>query len=107
MVEKCIVGIQLDGLAVRAFDVCVKNTDVYVNYSMPGTDEAHCSYHASGQQHTKKGGKYIGWKLTPNGQWQRMVDFKIEPGKVITRSACQDTVGWPVAKLASALYPLK
>lgn len=42
----------------------------------------------------------------PNGQWERIVEFKIEPGKVITRSACQDTIGWLVGKLASALYPL-
>ena len=27
-------------------------------------------------------------------------------GQVITRSACQDTVGWPVANLAIALYLL-
>lgn len=106
MCEKCIVGVQLHGIAVKAFDVCIKQANVYVNYSMPGMGEAHFSYHASGQQHTKKGGNYVEWKRMPNGQWERMVEFKMEPDKVITRSACQDTVGWPVKKLASAVHPL-
>jgi hypothetical protein len=106
MCEKCIVGVQLHGIAVKAFDVCIKKTDVYVNYSMRGMGEAHCSYHASGQQHTKKDGNYVEWKRMPNGEWERMVEFKMEPANVITRSACQDTVGWPVGKIASALHPL-
>ena len=107
MLEKCVVGIQLQRIVVRAFEVCIKNKDVYVNYSMPSTGEAHCSYHASGQQHTKKGGRYVEWKRVPSGQRERMVEFKMEPGKVITRSACQDSMGWQVANLASALYPLE
>jgi hypothetical protein len=106
MCEKCVVGVQLDGIDLKAFDLCIRKTNVYVNYSMRGMGEAHCSYHASGQQHTKKDGNYVEWKRMPNGQWERMVEFKVQPGKVITRSACQDTVGWLVAKLASALYPL-
>jgi hypothetical protein len=106
MCEKCIVGVQLHGVVVKAFDVCIKKTNVYVNYSMPGTGETHCSYHASGQQHTKRDAKYVEWKRIPSGHWERMVEFRMEPGKVITRSACQDTVGWAIAKLAGALYPL-
>ncbi len=103
--EKFIVGVQLHRIAVKAFDVCIRKTNVYVNYSMPGIGEAHCSYHASGQQHTKKHGNYE-WKRMPNSQWERIVEFKMEPGKVITRSACQDAVGWEVGRLASALHPL-
>ncbi len=106
MYEKCIVGVQLDGIAVKAFDVCIKRTNVYINYSIRRMGEAHCSYHASGEQHTKKNGTYVEWKLMPNGQWERMVEWKMEPSKVITRSPCQDTVGWLVEELASALYPL-
>jgi hypothetical protein len=87
MLEKCVVGICLQRITVKAFEVCIKKTDVYINYLMPGTGEAHCSYHASGQQHTKKGGKYE-WKRMHSGQWERIVEFKMEPGKVITRSAC-------------------
>lgn len=106
MCEKCIVGVQLHGIAVKAFDVCVKKTNAYINYFMRRMGEAHCSYHASGQQHTKKSGNYVEWKRIPNGQWERMIEFKMEPGQVITRSACQDTVGWLVGELQSALYPL-
>lgn len=106
MCEKSIVGVQIHGIAVKAFDVCIKQTNVYVNYFMRRMGEAHCSYHASGQQHTKKNGNYVEWKPMPNGQWERMIEFKMEPVKVITRTACQDTVGWLVGELASALYPL-
>jgi hypothetical protein len=105
MHEKCIVGVQLDGIAVRAFDVCIKKTNVYINYSMRRMGEAHCSYHASGEQHTKKNGNYVEWKRMPDGQRERMIEWKMEPSKVITRSACQDTVGWLVGELESALYP--
>jgi len=106
MCEKCIVGVQLHGIAVKAFDVCIKKTNVYVNYFMRRMGKAHCSYHASGQQHTKKNGSYVEWQRMPNGQRERMIEFKMEPGTVITRSTCQDTVGWLVGELASALYPL-
>jgi hypothetical protein len=106
MYEKCIIGVQLDGVAVKAFDVCIKKTNVYINYSMRRMAEAHCSYHASGEQHTKKNGHYVECKRMPNGQWERMIEWKMEPSKVITRSSCQDTVGWLVGQLTSALHPL-
>lgn len=106
MYEKCIVGVQLEGIAVKALDVCIKKTNVYINYSMRRMGEAHCSYHASGEQHTKKNGNYVEWKCMPDGQWERMIEWKMEPSKVITRSSCQGMVGWLVGELASALYPL-
>jgi hypothetical protein len=67
MSDKCIVGVQLHGVAVKAFDVCIRKTNVYVNYSLPGMGQAHCSYHASGQQHTKK-------------EWRCMPNFAAQPG---------------------------
>jgi hypothetical protein len=63
---------------------------------MAGVPEAHVSYHASGQQHTKTGGKY-----TPDAKLVTM-----PPKYVITRKACQDSIGWKIAELRTALPTL-
>jgi hypothetical protein len=98
MVETCVVGVQLGiSVIVKAFDVCISDAgDVYVNYSMAGIPEAHVSYHASGQQHTKMGGKY-----TPDAKLMTM-----PPKHVITRKACQDSIAWKIAELHTALPTL-
>jgi hypothetical protein len=97
MVESCVVAVQLPFTnLLEAFEVCISDScDVYVNYSMAGVSKAHTSYHASGQQHTKESGKYVGGKACA-----------MPPREVITREACQDSIAWKVADLPTALYTL-
>jgi hypothetical protein len=73
MAETCIVGVQLAASVVEALNIHVTDQgDVYANYSMSGVPEAHASYHASGQQHFKKGGKYVEWNGGPTGDFEPM-----------------------------------
>jgi hypothetical protein len=100
---KCLVGILLPGGAlVRAFDVRLSGTDVYVNYG----NDAHASYHASGQLHFKKYRNYIEWDGGPSGAMQPMKFFKIPPGDVYTRSEV-GAVGWKVSELLTVRPTLR
>jgi hypothetical protein len=102
--ETCIVGVQLAASIVKALTLRVSDQgDVYANYSMSGVPEAHASYHASGQQHLKKGGSYVEWDAGPNGAMEPMKIFRMRPGEVITRVDCGNTIGWEVKKLATVL----
>jgi len=107
MADKCIVAIELPNATVKAFDICIGDKgDVYVNYSMAGLPEAHASYHASGQQHIKKAGKYVEWDAGPSGQFEQMKLQRTPPRDVITRSDCGSTIGWDVPKLKDVLPAL-
>lgn len=67
--KHCVVGIRTaNGDLRQAFDVRIEGNDIYVNYSDCSTPEAHKSYHASGQSHTKKGGRYIEWDGVPESR---------------------------------------
>jgi hypothetical protein len=104
MPETCIVGVQLVASIVKALEVRIADTgDVYINYSMSGLPEAHASYHASGQQHIKKGSKYVEWTGGPSGTFEPMKLFRTRPKQVIAREDCGSTIGWEVSKLASVL----
>jgi len=104
VLETRIVGVQLVSSVVKALRVAASDKgDVYVNYSMVGLPEAHASYHASGQQHIKKGGKYVEWNGGPTGLYEPMKIFRAEPESVVTRQDCGSTIGWEVSKLSSVL----
>ena len=101
MAESCVVGVQLATSIVKALEVCISGEgDVYVNYSMSELPEAHASYHSSGQQHIKKGGKYVEWNGGPTGYFEPMKLFRTRPRDVITRADCGSTIGWEVVKLS-------
>ncbi len=101
MAEKCVVGVQLADSIVKALEVCISGEgDVYVKYSMLGTKEAHASYHASGEQHIKKGRKYVEWNGGPTNNFEPMKLFRTPPREVITRADCGSTIGWEVVKLS-------
>jgi hypothetical protein len=93
--DSFVVGVQLASSIVKAISFRISpKGDVYANYSMDGIPEAHASYHASGQQHIKKGRKY-----SPQGK-----RFKMPPTEVVTRVLCQeDSIAWKVAKLGNVL----
>jgi hypothetical protein len=100
VLESCIVGVQLSTSIVKALEVCISDKgDVYQNYYMMGLPEAHASYHSSGQQHIKKGGKYVEWDGGPTGNFEPMRVIRTRPGDVITRADCGGAVGWEVGKL--------
>ena len=95
----CVVGIRtLSGQLVKAFDVRIANEDIYVNYSDCSTPEAHSSYHASGQHHTKVGGRFVEWTGGPTGDMEPMKLCRTPPGLVTARAGCW-TVGWEIRKL--------
>jgi hypothetical protein len=103
---ECVVGIQtLSGQLVKAFDVRVVADDIYVNYSDCSTPEAHSSYHASGQYHTKVGGKFVEWTGGPTGHMEPMKLYRTPPGLVTGRSGCW-TVGWETRRLDAILPSL-
>lgn len=103
---ECVVGIRtLSGRLVRAFDVRIIAEDIYVNYSDCGTPEAHSSYHASGQRHTKVGGRFIEWTGGPTGDMEPMKLYRTPPGLVAGRSGCW-TVGWETRRLDEILPSL-
>jgi hypothetical protein len=100
---ECVVGIRtLSGRLVKAFDVRIIAEDIYVNYSDCSTPEAHSSYHASGQRHTKVGGQFIEWTGGPTGDMEPMKLYRTPPGLVAGRSGCW-TVGWETRKLDAIL----
>lgn len=104
---KFVLGIRTpSGKSVKAFDVCIKGEDVYVNYSDCSTPEMHKSYHASGQQHVKMSKQYVKWTGGPTGQWEPMKLFHTPPGLVSGRSDCF-TAGWEISKLDQILPPLQ
>ncbi|MBI3670976.1 MAG: hypothetical protein HY237_14495 [Acidobacteria bacterium] len=105
MEKKCVVGIQVATGLVKAFDVCIKDGNIYVNYSDISTPEAHGSYHASGQYHIKIGGSYAKWTGGPTGDFEPMKLFHTPPALVTSRSGCW-TIGWPVCRLANVLPKL-
>jgi len=95
----CVVGVRtLSGQLVKAFDVRIATEDIYVNYSDCSTPEAHSSYHASGQHHTKVGGQFIEWTGGPTGDMEPMKLYRTRPGLVTARTGCW-TVGWETRKL--------
>ncbi len=103
---ECIVGIRtLTGFLVKAFDVRIVGEDIYVNYSDCSTPEAHSSYHASGQYHTKVGGQFIKWTGGLSGDMEPMKLYRTPPGSVTGRSGCW-TVGWETRKLDAVLPSL-
>jgi hypothetical protein len=104
MASSCVVAVQLVASIVKALEVRISAAnDVYVNYSMSGLPEAHASYHASGQQHIKKGGKYVERTGGLTGNFEPMKLTRMAPKQVITRGDSGSTIGWEVAKLASVL----
>jgi hypothetical protein len=104
-IEQCVVGIRTPtGSLVKAFDVCIKGEDVYVNYSDSHTPAAHGSYHASGQQHTKIGREYVKWDIGPGGEFVPMKFIRTPTRHVLDRSRCW-VVGWNVPDLDNALLP--
>lgn len=106
-ITKYVVALRtISGMIVKAFDVCIKDDDVYMNYSDSSTPEYHKSYHASGQQHYKIEGKYIQWTGGPTGHWEPMKMFCTPPGRVTGRShVC--TIGWEIARLDQVLPKLR
>jgi len=103
--EICVVGIKVpNGSMVKTFDVCIKGEDVY-NYSDSGVATAHGSYHASGQQHTKIGRKYVDWTGEPTGDMEPTKIFREPTGMVSGRNDFW-TIGWEVSKLGTILPPL-
>jgi hypothetical protein len=107
MSESCVVAVQLAGSLLKAFDVRVTDAgDVYGNYSMRGIPDAHWSYHASGQQHLKKGCNYAEWEPDSTGKLVPRISRQEEPMQIVTRRACVDPIGWKAAELATALYAL-
>jgi hypothetical protein len=68
--------------------------------------DAHWSYHASGQQHLKKGCNYAEWEPDSTGKLVPWILHREEPMQVIARHACVDPIGWKAAELATALYAL-
>jgi len=98
------VGVQLAGSIVKALNLRVSDHgDVYTIFSMSDVPEAHASYHASGQQHLKKGRSYIEWNAGPTGAMEPMKILRMKPGEVITREDCGNTIAWEVKKLATVL----
>lgn len=83
--KKCILGVQRGQEIRAAFEVCIKNENVYVNYFDPdGNKGAHKSYHASGQQHIKENGHYAEWGGF-SGSWEPMKWFTERPQDVVGR----------------------
>jgi hypothetical protein len=104
--EKCVIGIRVSGGAmVKAFDVCIKGEDVYVNYSDFSVAVAHGSYHASGQQHIKIGRKYVEWTGGPTGNMEPMKFFRTATGLISARNDFW-TIGWQISKLENILPKL-
>jgi hypothetical protein len=85
---------------IKAFEMSVKGNNLYLNYSDSNTCEAHCSYHASGQKHTKIGGRYVEWTGGPSQKMERMILSVTPPRKV------RDRLGWPIGELDQILPAL-
>lgn len=108
----CVVAIRQGERDWLALEVCIKDADLYVNYFAPdGTPawlalshwkKAHTSYHASGQQHIKKGRDYVYWTDGPAGEWCPIELLKQPPGTVADREECS-TIGWMIGELDSKL----
>jgi hypothetical protein len=88
-----------------AFDVCIKDKDVYVNYSDSSVAAAHGSYHASGQQHIKIGTEYVKWSGGSAGDMEPMKIFRSPVGVVSGRNDFW-TIGWEISKIESILPTL-
>ena len=103
MDRACLVAIRHGGQERLALKVRVKGSNVYINYFAPdGTKQAHTSYHASGQEHIKKGRDYVYWSDDPAGEWRPLKVFKQPPGAVADREECS-TIGWGIGSLPSRL----
>jgi hypothetical protein len=101
------IGIRTPGgQIVQAFDLCIKGDDSYVNYGDCSTQEAHGSYHASGQKHIKIGGQYVYWNGGPTGKWEPMKQFLPRPAEVTGRAEWF-TIGWQVSRLDQVLPQLQ
>ena len=98
-----IVGIKFREQIVTALEVCLRGSDIYVNYfAKEGTKIAHTSYHSSGQRHIKKKNDYVCWTGGPSGDWEPMKEFKTPPTMVAGREHVA-TIGWNVSDLQSVL----
>jgi hypothetical protein len=89
------IAICSHGMRKAAFDLNIKNNNVYINYQN-GT--AHLSMHSSGQLHFKKGSDYVKWTGGLSGEWEPMRFMKTAPTRVTGRLEC-GTVGWSFAQL--------
>ena len=102
----CVVGIRTRaGMLVKAFEVCIKEADIYVNYSDTSVASAHGSYHASGQQHIKIGRECVKWDGGPSRQMEPMKSERVPPKSVAGRELIW-LIGWNVSKLESILPAL-
>lgn len=103
---ECVVGIRtLSGRLAKAFDVRIIAEDIYVNYSDCSTPEAHSSYHASGQRHTKVGRRFVEWTGGLTGDMEPMKLYRPPPGLVAGRSGCWRG-GWETRTLDEILPSL-
>jgi hypothetical protein len=100
--ERCVVGIRTAAHLVKAFDVCIKGPDAYVNYSDVSVVSSHGSYHASGQQHIKIGKEYAKWDGGPAGQMEPLKLYREPPASLYGREQFW-TIGWEVSKLEAVL----
>jgi hypothetical protein len=99
-----VVAFRMDRQEWLAIQICIRGTDVYLNYfHRDGKKQAHASYHASGQYHIKTDRGYVYWRGA--GPWQPMKQSKSPPGAVTVRETLP-AIGWQIGSLASALPPL-
>jgi len=105
MYEKVIVvAVRLECQEWLAIQVCIRGTDVYLNYfNRDGKKQGHASYHASGQYHIKTDRGYVCWAGA--GPWQPMKQRKSPPGAVAVRESLP-AIAWQIGSFASALPPL-
>lgn len=103
--ERCVVGIRTAGHLVKAFDVCIQGSDVYVNYSDVSLASSHGRYHASGQQHIKIGEEYVKWDGGPAGRMEPLKLYRLPPASLYGREQFW-TIGWEVSKLEAVLPTL-
>ena len=68
----CLIAVRCGEQERLALEVCVRGSDVYVNYfARDGAKQAHSSYHESGQRHIKTNGGYVEWTGGRGVKWNR------------------------------------
>ena len=98
-----LFAVRVGGEARSALEVCIEDSNVYVNYfDRQGQKVAHTSYHASGQHNIKKNGDYIFWTGGPSGQWQPMKFFRPRPEHIQDRQHVA-VIGWGLDSVPSVL----
>lgn len=102
----CLIAVRVCGQERAAVKVCIRNSNVYVNYfDRDGKQQLHTSYHASGQKHHKKNRDYVYWTGGVSGKWEPMKWFKTPPAQVMGRERVS-VIGWEVGSLVSVLPSL-